>query len=254
MPRRTEPSQAPDQLESLIAASPMLCKRVRAGPTNHGAQHETENNHIVRVPEDRNEVRHKIDRRRKIDQQHTQPDTHTPRCRWIFRETANQPNNIRHERLRLPEIHPTRTRQREDQHEQKPRRHQRHDHENEDPHPTIVSPRPRPSAAGAPRPQMDTAHVAFANPRHQLASTPGRTPRFPTEMASLRVNPWLYAVIAESVSTSCRSNCEPMTCCTTVARLATSHSARPLTSRVISVVSTSVRCRSCRASSTWSGA
>ena len=70
-----------------------------------------------------------------------------------------------------------------------------------------------------------------------------------TEMASLSVNSWFYAVIAASVSTRRRS-WWPTTCCTTVARLATSHSARPLTSRVMSVVSTSVRCRSCRASST----
>ena len=39
----------------------MLHERVCASPANHRAQHQAENYDVVGVPEDRNEVRYKIE-------------------------------------------------------------------------------------------------------------------------------------------------------------------------------------------------
>jgi hypothetical protein len=140
-------SEKPHQFEAFVAARPIPPQHVRTSTTHHSAQHQTDRDQIVRIAQDRNEVRDKIDRRGQIREQDAQSDPHASRRLRISGETAEQANNIGHEPLRRTKVHATRTRQRKHGHEQEPGQHQRDNDQNEQFHKPIVSPPQAPTTS-----------------------------------------------------------------------------------------------------------
>ena len=85
------PAQARQRMESCLGAGPLLPNGLGSSAPNHASQHESDEDRVVGVAEDRHEVGNEVHRERQIAEEQEQSKSNRAAQRRVTAESADEP-------------------------------------------------------------------------------------------------------------------------------------------------------------------